>query len=93
MLYWDSVPTASRHGVILGYTVTYRASFEASGKELVLNNAVTSSVELSGLHNFTFYTISIRAKNSKGNGAASGQIIVQTGEDGKMFHHFCKKPS
>ena len=84
MLHWDAVPTASRHGIILGYTVSYRTTFEVDDKVLVINDSITRPVELSGLHNYTFYTISLRAYNSKGNGT-SGQITVQTDEDGEIL--------
>ncbi|XP_068677578.1 phosphatidylinositol phosphatase PTPRQ-like isoform X2 [Montipora foliosa] len=77
---WDQVPPADQNGVILSYTVTYRALASMSEKtELV--SAPTRAATLTGLNEYTNYSITVFASTSKGGGNKSTPIIVITDED------------
>ena len=83
---WDQVPPADQNGVILSYTVTYSALASMSGKtELV--HAPTRAAFLTGLNEFTSYSITVFASTSKGGGNKSAPIIVITDEDSKFIQH------
>ena len=79
---WSEVPVADRNGIILSYTVTFQSQTENdSGSEKVLHP--TRSLELSGLKEFVKYNIAVLATTAKGDGRASGVIVVRTDQDGK----------
>ena len=83
---WDHVPPADQNGVILSYTVTYRALGDMLEKtELV--PAPTRAATLTGLKKYTNYSITVFASTSKGGGNKSAPIIVITDEDSKFIQH------
>ena len=83
---WDQVPPADQNGVILSYTVTYSALASMSEKtELV--HAPTRAATLTGLNEYTNYSITVFASTSKGGGNKSAPIIVITDEDSKFIQH------
>ena len=69
------------HGILLGYTVTYRA-IRNPNKELeqeeknVTVGPKTTYVELQDLSSFTIYSIKVRAFTRKGNGTPSAVIFA-----------------
>ena len=80
---WGEVPAADRNGIILSYTVSYQSQTESdSGSEKVLHP--TRSLELSGLKEFVKYNIIVLATTVKGDGPASGVIVVSTDQDSKL---------
>lgn len=69
------------HGILLGYTVTYRA-IRNPNKELeekeknVTVGPKTTYIELQHLSSFTIYSIKVRAFTRKGNGTPSAVIFA-----------------
>ncbi|XP_068726160.1 phosphatidylinositol phosphatase PTPRQ-like [Montipora capricornis] len=77
---WNQVPLADQNGVILSYTVTYRAL--PNGVEEIQNvTAPTTSASLTGLNEYTNYSITVFASTIKGPGNTSAPIVVITDED------------
>ena len=82
LVQWGDVPAADQNGIILSYTVTYKAL--PNGIELTNNvTAPTTEATLEGLNEFTNYSITVFASTAKGAGNVSGAIIVITDEDSK----------
>ena len=80
---WWIVPVADQNGIILTYTVTYKALPSGSPQRTVVS-APTTQVSLTGLMKYRRYRITVLASNAKGNGPASQPIIVTTDQDGKL---------
>ena len=81
---WRAVPPANLNGVILSYTVTYKALPDGSPQTKVVN-ATTTQVTLTGLNEYTNYSITVFASNVYGNGKSSDPITVITDESGKLL--------
>ena len=82
LVQWGEVPADDQNGIILSYTVTYKAL--PNGIELTNNvTAPTTEATLEGLNEFTNYSITVFASTAKGAGNVSGAIIVITDEDSK----------
>ena len=80
---WGEVPTADRNGIITSYTVTYQSQTESdTGNKTV--SAPTQDLELTGLKEFVKYNITVLATTAKGDGPASGVIVVSTDQDSKL---------
>ena len=80
---WETVPVAYQNGIILTYTVTYRA-LPAGILQTAKVRAPSTQVTLRGLKKYTNYSILVFASTLKGDGNASDQIIVTTDEDSKL---------
>ena len=80
---WETVPIADQNGIILTYTVTYRA-LPAGILQTAKVRAPSTQVTLRGLKKYTNYSILVFASTLKGDGNASDQIIVTTDEDSKL---------
>ena len=80
---WETVPVAYQNGIILTYTVTYRA-LPAGILQTAKVRAPSTQVTLRGLKKYTNYSILVFASTLKGDGNASNQIIVTTDEDSKL---------
>ena len=80
---WDTVPVANQNGIILIYTVTYKALPDESPQSAVVS-APTTEMSLTGLMKYKNYSITVFASTSKGNGNASEPIIIITDEDSKL---------
>ena len=83
LVQWGEVPTADQNGIILSYTVTYKALPSGSEKTKVVN-APTKQATLTGLNEYTDYSITVFASTVKGDGNISSPIIVITDEDSKF---------
>ena len=79
---WGNVPAADQNGVILSYTVTYEALLDGSPETKVVD-ASSSAASLTGLNEYTNYSITVFASTIKGNGNMSEPIVVITDEDSK----------
>ena len=80
---WGQVPFLDQNGVILRYTVTYRAL--PSGSSQIKNvTAPASQITLPGLNEYTSYSITVFALTLKGGGIESTPIVVITDEDSKF---------
>ena len=82
MVEWGEVPAADQNGIILRYTVTYKALPSGSPQTKVVN-APTRQATLTGLNEYTNYSITVLASTVKGDGNVSNPIIVITDEDSK----------
>ena len=83
LIQWSDVPAADQNGIILSYTVTYKALPGGTPKtEVVI--AQTTEVTLTDLSKFTNYSITVFASTVKGAGNDSEPIIVVTDEDSKL---------
>ena len=83
MVSWGQVPLLDQNGVIVSYTITYRAL--PSGSTLTkIVTAPASQTTLSGLNEYTYYNITVFASTLKGRGRESTPIVVITDEDSKF---------
>ena len=80
LVQWNNVAAAGQNGVILGYTVTYKALPDGSPQIKVVS-APTTQVTLTGLNEYTNYSITVFASTIKGNGNMSEPIVVITDEE------------
>ena len=83
LIQWSNVPAADRNGVILSYTVTFKALPDGSPQTKVVN-APTTQVTLTGLNEYTNYSITVFSSTVKGGGRISAPIFVITDEDSKL---------
>ena len=81
---WDAVPIADQNGIILTYTVKYRALPGGIPQTAVIN-ASSTHVTLKGLKKYTNYSIFVFASTAKGDGNVSDPITVTTDEDSKLL--------
>ena len=82
---WETVPVAYQNGIILTYTVTYRA-LPAGILQTAKVRAPSTQVTLRGLKKYTNYSIFVFASTAKGDGNASDPITVTTDEDSKLLN-------
>ena len=89
LVQWGNVPAADQNGIILRYTISYKAL--PDGSELTEDvNAPTMQATLTGLNEYANYSITVFASTAKGNGNISAPIVVITDEDSKFtFSYFC----
>ena len=80
---WGQVPFQDQNGVILSYTVTYKwlPSGPAQTRHV---RAPENQTKLTGLNEFTNYSITVFASTSKGRGNQSTPIVVITDENSKF---------
>ena len=83
LVQWNNVPAADQNGVILSYTVTYKALPDGSPQIKVVS-APVSEATLTGLNEYTNYSITVFASTIKGGGRISAPIFVITDEDSKF---------
>ena len=88
LVQWGDVPAADQNGIILSYTVTYTAIPGGSAKTKLVN-APANKTTLTGLNEFTNYSITVFASTSKGGGNVSEPTVVITDEDGKLLYTSC----
>ena len=74
---------ADQNGIILSYTVTYTA-FPGGISRTVVVSSPTTHIVLTGLEEYTNYSILVFAATVKGDGNASDPIIVTTDEDSEL---------
>ena len=80
---WSNVPTADQNGVILSYTVTYKALPDGSPQTKVVS-APRTRATLTGLNEYTNYNITVFASTVKGDGRISALVIVVTEQDSTL---------
>ena len=81
---WETVPVGYQNGIILTYTVTYRA-LPAGILQTAKVRAPSTQVTLRGLKKYTNYSIFVFASTAKGDGNGSDPITVTTDEDSKLL--------
>lgn len=82
---WDIVPVTDQNGIILTYTVTYKALAGGIPQSTVVI-APSTQANLTGLTKYRSYSITVFASTStaKGDGNASEPIMVITDKDSKL---------
>ena len=91
LVQWDDVPAADQNGIILSYTITYKALPGGSPQTKVVSAPTRQSI-LTGLDKYTNYSITVFASTTKGDGNVSAPIIVLTDEDSKFSFNFLFQP-
>ena len=86
---WGDVPFSDQNGVIVYYAVTYTALPSGLTKTKVVTTSANQAT-LTGLNEYTNYSITVFASTSKGGGIQSTPIVVITDEDSKfVIAGFC----
>ena len=80
-LSWSSLPLEKRNGVITGYTIQVMGP--DSSRDIPVQDAETTTVEVPGLRPFTSYTFHVSAMTKAGSGPVA-TISSTTPEGGEM---------
>ena len=80
LVQWGEVPDTYKNGIILSYTVNYKANPEGSLQRSQVVNASIREVTLTGLDKNTAYEIEMFANTSKGGGNESEPVTVKMDE-------------
>ena len=83
---WSPVPPADRNGIIIRYTVYYRAvngSIVNSAEQSVTVNGTTTSVDILTLEEHVVYNVSVSANTSVGEGPKSSEVTERTAQASK----------
>ena len=81
LITWDSIPAASRNGVILGYKVLYTAVLVSGQTHIITDTSVVTvqapsqRVLLRGLNSFTVYKVEVLGFNEVGDGPLSSPVF------------------
>ena len=81
---WDEVTADQQNGIITGYTITYQSQTENDNGNVQVNASVRQT-ELTNLKEYVKYYITVFASTVKGDGPASGPIVVRTDQDSKYI--------
>ena len=81
---WDEVTADQQNGIITGYTITYQSQTENDNGNVKVNGSVRQT-ELTNLKEYVKYYITVFASTVKGDGPASGPIVVRTDQDSKYI--------
>jgi len=84
LIQWGDVPAADQNGVILSYTVTYKALPDGSPQTKVVSSP-TTEVTLTDLNEYTNYSITVFASTIRGGGLVSDPTFFVTAQESK-FH-------
>ena len=80
---WDEVPANNQNGIIVNYTVTYTELPNGSLTNKLVVIDPKRDATLTGLKEFTNYSITVFASTAKGGGSRSDPFVVITDEDSK----------
>ena len=84
LVQWENIAAADQNGIILSYTVTYKALPDGEPRTKLVS-ARRTQVTLTGLHEYTNYNITVLASTVKGDGPTSVPTVVITDEDTLTF--------
>ena len=82
---WEEVPDVDKNGIIVEYEVLYEPQETFDGQ--IVSSSVNStelSTYLTGLQEFVYYNISVRALTSIGPGPYSEERLAMTLEDSNL---------
>ena len=82
---WKSVPDIHQNGIITQYKVQYFTESAFGGTVTVVTPASNKTTDLTGLEEYTEYSIRISAHTVVGAGPFSQPLIATTHEDGKTL--------
>ena len=88
LVQWNDVKQDEQNGNITGYKVMYKA-LPSGSDETETVNAPTKQLNISGLNEFTDYSIRVLAFTVKGDGPLSSAITVRTDEDSMCCSLLC----
>ena len=80
---WGEVPFQDQNGVIVNYTVTYKWLPSGPAQTWSVSASVNQTT-VTGLNEFSNYSIAVFALTAKGGGNQSTPIVVITDEDSKF---------
>ena len=81
---WGQVPVSNQNGVILSYTVSFNEVSGGSAQTKIVH-APDNETLLTGLNEYTKYSIQALASTIKGDGIVSAPIFVITDEESEFF--------
>lgn len=85
IVYWEEVPAISRNGIILFFEVLFCSTFDCSKTQSHnTTDAMTFTLVLTNLEEFTAYNVTLRAYTQVGAGESAPALVVTTLLDG-MF--------
>ena len=85
LVMWDEVQAHKQNGIITGYTIIYQSQTENENGS-VPAGPYDRQKELTNLKENVNYNITVFASTAKGDGPASGPVIVvRTDQDSKYF--------
>ena len=82
MVTWDEIPGLDQNGIITDYEVQIEPLDFPADIFVDLLNTTTLSIVVTGLEEYVFYNISVRAYTSVGPGPYSDPVTERTLEDG-----------
>ena len=85
---WDDVPSEDQNGIIISYTVRYRA-VSAEGP-FNTTTVMRKEANLTGLIKDEFYNVSVLATTVKGDGPYSYPKIFVTNENSEYYKTFIR---
>ena len=88
LVQWNDVKQDDQNGNITGYKVMYKA-LPSGSDETETVNASVKQLNITGLNEFTDYSIRVLAFTVKGDGPLSSAITVRTDEDSMSFCCLC----
>lgn len=80
MIKWQAPPRDKWNGILLGYTIVYQQRGSTLQQSVNIDGAEKDSYQFNQLLTNIEYEIRIQARNSRGGGVFSRQIIALTGE-------------
>ncbi|EDV27756.1 uncharacterized protein TRIADDRAFT_53774 [Trichoplax adhaerens] len=80
LIKWQAPPSSHWNGILLGYTIVYQQRGSTLEQSVNVDGAEKDSFQFSQLLTNTDYEIRIQARNSRGGGVFSRQIIARTRE-------------
>ena len=84
MVTWDEIPGLDQNGIIIEYEVEIEPLDFPADLSLDLLTTTSLSIVITGLQEYVFYNISVRAYTSVGPGPYSDPVTERTFEDGNV---------
>ena len=89
---WDEIPGLDQNGIITDYEVQIQPLDFPADISVDLLNTSSLLIVVTGLEEYVFYNISVRAYTSVGPGPYSDPVTQRTLEDRKYVHMFdCRR--
>ena len=84
IVYWEEVPAISRNGIILFYEVLFCSTLSSKTQSLNTTDAITFTLVLNHLEEFTEYNITVRAYTQIGAGESAPSLVIRTLVNGRF---------
>ena len=86
---WDEIPGLDQNGIITEYEVEIEPLDFPADISVDLLTTTNLSIVVTGLEEYVFYNISVRAYTSVGPGLYSDPVSERTFEDGNALSYTC----